>query len=159
MAILKYKYTQVNINAPLFITEQAIAKIQKILETQSNTLFIIRVDGGGCNGMQYKFYTEQHSIPARQNDDAKNDDDNSDAEYIIILNNHNNPSVAIDKTSVEFIRGATLDHQSSLIGESFKIIKNPLASSGCGCGKSFSADITKHPKTRKTKATSKTDVG
>ncbi|GFZ85009.1 hypothetical protein RLOatenuis_5100 [Rickettsiales bacterium] len=158
MSIVKYKYTKVNINAPIFITERAIVKILKILETQSNALFRIRVDGGGCNGMQYKFYTEQHSIPARQND-AEEDDGSSDAEYIIILDNHNNPSVAIDKASLEFTQGATLDYQSSLIGESFKIINNPLASSRCGCGKSFSAEIAKHPKTRKTKVISKTDAG
>jgi iron-sulfur cluster assembly accessory protein len=151
--MVKYQYNKVNTNAPLFITERAIVKIYKILETQNNTLFRIRVDGGGCNGMQYKFYTEQHSIPTRQNDEGG--DDSADAEYIIILDNHYNPSVAVDKTSLEFIKGATLDYQSSLIGESFKIINNPLASSRCGCGKSFSADITKYPKARKRQKSTK----
>ena len=51
--------------------------------------------------------------------------------------NYKNADVLIDKTSIELIKGSKIDYVNELIGSSFKI-SNPLASSSCGCGTSFS---------------------
>ena len=46
-------------------------------------------------------------------------------------------NIIIDGTSMELIKGSTVDYVNELIGSSFKI-SNPQASSSCGCGTSFS---------------------
>ena len=51
--------------------------------------------------------------------------------------NYKSADVLIDKTSIELIKGSKIDYVNELIGSSFKI-SNPLASSSCGCGTSFS---------------------
>ena len=81
--------------------------------------FRITVLGGGCAGFQYKFDFS----------DKPNDDD--------LIFNYKNADVLIDKTSIELIKGSKIDYVNELIGSSFKI-SNPLASSSCGCGTSFS---------------------
>ena len=75
--------------------------------------------GGGCAGFQYKFdFTNK----------PKDDD---------LVFNYKKADVLIDKTSIELIKGSKIDYVNELIGSSFKI-SNPLASSSCGCGTSFS---------------------
>ena len=54
-----------------------------------------------------------------------------------LIFNYKNADVLIDKTSIELIKGSKIDYVNELIGSSFKI-SNPLASSSCGCGTSFS---------------------
>ena len=96
----------------------------KIISTRYFSLknlnyFRITVLGGGCAGFQYKFDFS----------DKPNDDD--------LIFNYKNADVLIDKTSIELIKGSKIDYVNELIGSSFKI-SNPLASSSCGCGTSFS---------------------
>ena len=101
------------------ITESARNHIRKILISENSKFFRITVLGGGCAGFQYKFEFSQKA----------NDDD--------IIFNYKNADVLIDKTSIELIKGSKIDYVNELIGSSFKI-SNPLASSSCGCGTSFS---------------------
>jgi iron-sulfur cluster assembly accessory protein len=54
-----------------------------------------------------------------------------------ILISRSKIEILIDNTSLNFIKGSTIDYVNELIGSSFKI-KNPQASSSCGCGTSFS---------------------
>ena len=101
------------------VTESAQKHINKILLSEKSSYFRITVLGGGCAGFQYKFDFS----------DQSNDDD--------ILFEYKNAKVIIDKTSIELIKGSTIDYVNELIGSSFKI-SNPQASSSCGCGTSFS---------------------
>lgn len=45
--------------------------------------------------------------------------------------------VVVDETSLPFVRGAEVDFMNELIGSAFRVINNPAAGSGCGCGTSF----------------------
>ena len=101
------------------VTESAQNHINKILISEKSKYFRITVLGGGCAGFQYKFDFS----------DKPNDDD--------LIFNYKNANVLIDKTSIELIKGSKIDYVNELIGSSFKI-SNPLASSSCGCGTSFS---------------------
>tara|TARA_Y100000590_G_scaffold462894_1_gene628210 strand:- start:1060 stop:1386 length:327 start_codon:yes stop_codon:yes gene_type:complete len=101
------------------ITLNAQDHIAKVLEIDNAKYFRITVLGGGCAGFQYKFDFENSK---------KNDDIIFSTEKIEVI---------IDSTSMNLIKGSTIDYVKELIGSSFKII-NPQATSSCGCGTSFS---------------------
>ncbi len=46
--------------------------------------------------------------------------------------------VVVDESSMEFVRGATLDFVEEMISSSFQVVNNPQSESSCGCGTSFS---------------------
>lgn len=79
----------------------------------------ILVDGGGCQGFEYKF-----SLIT----DVKPDDEVFEKDGI---------AVVIDDISLPYMRGAEIDYTDDLIGAHFAI-NNPNAKSTCGCGTSFS---------------------
>ena len=89
------------------------------LEQQPNLMMRVSVSGGGCSGFQYGFSF----------DDCINDDDRTFA--------RDGVKVVIDEVSLELLNGSEIDFVEDLIGASFQI-KNPNATSACGCGSSFS---------------------
>jgi iron-sulfur cluster insertion protein len=105
----------------LTITESASAKIADVLAEENDPSLRLRmfVQGGGCAGFSYGFTL----------DNEVNDDD-----FEIPAGSS---SVLVDSMSAQYVMGATIDYEEDLMGASFKI-KNPQASSTCGCGSSFS---------------------
>ena len=105
----------------LTITESASAKIADVLAEENDPSLRLRmfVQGGGCAGFSYGFTL----------DSEVNDDD-----FEIPAGSS---SVLVDSMSAQYVMGATIDYEEDLMGASFKI-KNPQASSTCGCGSSFS---------------------
>ena len=102
------------------LTERAARRIGEILATEpSGSMLRISVNGGGCSGFQYGFDIAQ----ARQEDD--------------IVLERDGAVVLVDETSLQFLKGSTVDFVDDLIGQAFKI-ENPQATSSCGCGTSFS---------------------
>ena len=89
------------------------------LEQQPHLMMRVSVSGGGCSGFQYGFSF----------DDSLNDDDRTFS--------RDGVKVVIDEVSLELLNGAEIDFVEDLIGASFQI-KNPNATSSCGCGSSFS---------------------
>ena len=97
-------------------TNEALEQIKKIiLDKGSQTFFRISVQGGGCSGFKYNFSF-----------DSK-----------IEKEDHVFDKTIIDSNSLNLIDGSTVDYKKEMIGNSF-VIKNPKASSSCGCGLSFS---------------------
>ena len=103
------------------ITERAARRIAALVaKEQSDGLKLrITVSGGGCSGFQYGFTL----------DDQNNDDDH--------LFERDGVTVVIDEVSLDLLKGSEVDFVEDLIGSYFAI-KNPNASSTCGCGTSFS---------------------
>ncbi|MGH6928314.1 MAG: iron-sulfur cluster insertion protein ErpA [Dongiaceae bacterium] len=106
---------------PITISERAARRIAALMSEESNPKLMLRVavSGGGCSGFQYGFTL----------DDAKLADD--------LLFEKSGITVVIDTTSMELIQGAEIDFVEDLVGASFQV-RNPNASSSCGCGNSFS---------------------
>merc|ERR1711976_29586 len=84
-----------------------------------DTFLRITVDSGGCSGFLYEFNLEN-----RQNE-------------LDICIERNGSRVLIDSESLIFLRGATLDWETSFTKCKFEIKKNPNVENGCGCGVSF----------------------
>ena len=102
------------------ITESAQSKIKEVLEDESpETSLRMYVTGGGCSGFQYGFTFEE----------SVNDDDTKVVKDSVTL--------LIDPMSLQYLTGAEIDYQDNVQGSQF-VIKNPQATSTCGCGSSFS---------------------
>ena len=103
----------------LILSASAARRI-RALNTQAGTdeMFRITVNGGGCSGFQYEF----------KMDGQLNDDD---------LTFERDGSILVtDETSLDLIAGAEVDFVDDLMGAYFQV-KNPNATSSCGCGTSF----------------------
>ena len=98
----------------------AANQIKKILKQEApGSMLRISVQGGGCSGFSYSFSID---------DTATVDDKQFTRNNIIVL---------VDELSLQYMDGAEIDWVDDLIGASFKI-NNPVATSSCGCGTSFS---------------------
>jgi len=108
--------------APLVFTDNAANKVKQLIDEEGNAELKLRVfvTGGGCSGFQYGFTFE----------DSVADDDT--------VMQKSGVSLLIDPMSYQYLVGAEIDYQENLEGAQF-VIKNPNASSTCGCGSSFSA--------------------
>lgn len=107
---------------PIVFTESAADKVKAILVEEGNLNMKLRVyvTGGGCSGFQYGFAFDEN---------AAEDD---------TVVSRNGVDMIVDPMSFQYLVGAEIDYQEGLEGSRF-IIKNPNATSTCGCGSSFSA--------------------
>src|SRR6059036_1804549 len=108
--------------APLVFTDSAANKVKQLIDEEGNTELKLRVfvTGGGCSGFQYGFTF----------DEVKSDDDT--------VMEKNGVMLLIDPMSYQYLVGAEIDYTEGLEGAQF-VIKNPNATSTCGCGSSFPA--------------------
>lgn len=106
---------------PIKVSDAVVSKVSGMLaeEGDPNLKLRIFVTGGGCSGFQYGFAFDEES---------KADDTCVEAGAIKVL---------VDASSLQFMMGAEIDYEESLEGSRF-VIRNPNASSTCGCGSSFS---------------------
>ena len=107
--------------APLLFTDSAAAKVADLIAEEGNTELKLRVfvQGGGCSGFQYGFTF----------DEAVNEDDTTMQKGGVTL--------LIDAMSYQYLVGAEIDYKEDINGSPF-VIKNPNATTTCGCGSSFS---------------------
>ncbi|WP_199908504.1 iron-sulfur cluster insertion protein ErpA [Polynucleobacter acidiphobus] len=107
---------------PLIFTDSAAAKVADLIAEEGNPELKLRVfvQGGGCSGFQYGFTF----------DDAVNEDDTSFEK--------NGVTLLVDSMSFQYLVGAEIDYKEDINGSQF-VIKNPNATTTCGCGSSFSA--------------------
>ena len=106
------------------ITDNAI---QKLLEKQEKDGFKnirLGITGGGCAGFEYVF------------DSINDNGDMSDDIFV----DYGRFGVVIDKISIPYIVGMTLDWQTEGLNEFFKFV-NPKEQSSCGCGVSINFDL------------------
>jgi iron-sulfur cluster insertion protein len=106
---------------PLNFTDAAAHKVGQLIEQEGNPGLKLRVyiQGGGCSGFQYGFTF---------------DEDTQDGDTAI---ENAGVTLLVDPMSVQYLMGAEIDYREDLSGAQF-IIRNPNASTTCGCGSSFS---------------------
>ena len=105
----------------LVFTDAAASKVKDLIEEERNDALKLRVfvSGGGCSGFQYGFTFDEKI----QVGDTKVE--------------KNGVTLLVDPMSFQYLTGAEIDYKEDLEGSQF-VIKNPNATTTCGCGSSFS---------------------
>ncbi len=108
-------------NDLLIFTDSAASKVKDLIEEEKNDALKLRVfvSGGGCSGFQYGFTFDENV----QDGDTKVE--------------KNGVTLLVDPMSFQYLTGAEIDYKEDLEGSQF-VIKNPNATTTCGCGSSFS---------------------
>ncbi|OED49220.1 iron-sulfur cluster insertion protein ErpA [Endozoicomonas sp. (ex Bugula neritina AB1)] len=106
---------------PIILTDNAASKVNELMEDEDDKSQRLRVyvTGGGCSGFQYGFTF----------DDKLADDDTLVCKH--------GAEMVVDSLSYQYLVGAEVDYESGLEGSRF-LVRNPNATSTCGCGSSFS---------------------
>jgi iron-sulfur cluster insertion protein len=107
--------------SPLVFTSAAAAKVKTLIEEENNAALKLRVfvTGGGCSGFQYGFTFDEN---INEGDTAVE---------------NGGVTLLIDPMSFQYMVGAEIDYTEGLEGAQF-VIRNPNATTTCGCGSSFS---------------------
>ena len=104
------------------VSSRAAERVNEIVAAQSTPMALrVAVLAGGCSGFQYKFELDA----APQPDD--------------VVVEEGGARVLVDPASMDLLGGSQLDYTDELMGSHF-VVKNPNATSACGCGTSFSID-------------------
>jgi iron-sulfur cluster insertion protein len=105
---------------PIVFTDAAANKVGSLIEEESNPNLKLRVfiSGGGCSGFQYGFTFDEN---------IEDGDSRVENQGVTLL---------VDPMSVQYLMGAEIDYTEDLSGAQF-VIRNPNASTTCGCGQSF----------------------
>jgi len=106
----------------LLFTDAAADKVRELIEAEEDSTLKLRVfiSGGGCSGFQYGFTF---------------DDSIEEGDAVI---DKRGVQIVVDPMSALYLSGAEVDFVSGIEGEQFTI-RNPNATTTCGCGSSFSA--------------------
>jgi iron-sulfur cluster assembly protein len=103
------------------ISDKGAEKVHEFLSAQQADVTLaglrVGVRGGGCSGFQYQLAF-----------DEQRDSD-------VVFESHG-LKLLVDRESLQFVSGSTIDYEESLQGAGFKV-NNPNVVAACGCGSSF----------------------
>ena len=113
--------TETQTDDVLIFTDSAAAKVADLIAEEGNPDLKLRVfvTGGGCSGFQYGFTFDE---------EVAEDDAVIEKGGVTLL---------IDPMSYQYLVGAEIDYVEGIEGAQF-VIRNPNATTTCGCGQSFS---------------------
>lgn len=106
------------------VSETAALKINELLaeENKAGSGLRVFVQGGGCSGFQYGLMIEENGQGATDQ----------------VYESHG-VKLYVDPISIRYLKGAEVDFVETVTGGGFTI-KNPNATSTCGCGQSFTTE-------------------
>ena len=103
----------------ILLAESAAKRLAKLAEIEGKPVMLrVAVDGGGCSGFQYRF----ELVEAAEPDDLRIETAGQAA--------------LVDPVSLPFLKNSEIAFVDDLAGAQF-VVRNPNASSSCGCGVSF----------------------
>ena len=108
-------------NPEVTFSDAAANKVKRLIAEENNPNLKLRIyiSGGGCSGFQYGFQF----------------DENVTEGDVTVVNG--DVALVIDPMSYQYLVGAEVDYTEGLEGSQF-IVRNPNATTTCGCGSSFS---------------------
>lgn len=103
------------------LTDAAAVKVKSLIDAEGRDDLALRiaVQPGGCSGMRYQLFFDDRALDG----DARAD--------------FGGVTVVVDRMSVPYLAGATIDFADTIEQQGFTI-DNPNASNSCACGDSFS---------------------
>ena len=106
----------------LVFTDMAATKVGELIREEGNPNLKLRVfvSGGGCSGFQYGFTFDENE---------------EEGDTCVVTQG---VKLVVDPMSYQYLAGAEIDYKEDLEGAQF-VIRNPNATTTCGCGSSFSA--------------------
>lgn len=106
----------------IIFTDAAAKKVSELLQNEDNSDQMLRVFvvGGGCSGFQYGF---------------KFDEEIEEGDTTV---ENQGVKLVVDPMSIQYLLGAEIDYVEHLMSSQF-VIRNPNATTTCGCGSSFAA--------------------
>ncbi|MAK09129.1 MAG: iron-sulfur cluster insertion protein ErpA [Rhodobacteraceae bacterium] len=107
---------------PIIFSESAASKVKDLIaeeNSQNDLMLRVFIQGGGCSGFQYGFTF---------------DESEKDGDTVVMKNG---VKLLVDPMSFQYLSGAEIDYSEGIEGSQF-VIRNPNASTTCGCGSSFS---------------------
>jgi len=106
----------------LIFTDAAAVKVSELIREEGNANLKLRVfvSGGGCSGFQYGFTFDENE---------------EEGDTCVVTQG---VKLLVDPMSFQYLAGAEIDYKEDLEGAQF-VIRNPNATTTCGCGSSFSA--------------------
>ncbi|MAY26991.1 MAG: iron-sulfur cluster insertion protein ErpA [Polycyclovorans sp.] len=112
---------QSELEQEVIFSDAAANKVRALLDDEDDSSQKLRVfvTGGGCSGFQYGF---------------KFDNDTAEDDTVVVKNG---VTLLVDSMSLQYLQGAEIDYRENVEGAQF-VIRNPNASTTCGCGNSFS---------------------
>lgn len=126
------------------VTASCASRIRQLASSRPNPDAVylrLYVDAGGCSGFQYKFLllSEEEDgggVSSNGGDGEGGEDGTIDPEEDVVFV-RDGMRVVVDQTSLDLLRGSTIDYVSEMIRSSFAVVGNPQSESACGCGSSF----------------------
>ncbi len=102
------------------VSDTASSKVKSLLEQEGRDDLQLRiaVQPGGCSGLRYQLFFDERTL----------DGD--------VVTDFNGVSVVVDRMSVPYLNGATIDFVDTIEKQGFTI-DNPNATGSCACGDSF----------------------
>jgi len=102
------------------VSDAAAAKVKSLLEQEGRDDLQLRiaVQPGGCSGLRYQLFFDERNL----------DGD--------VVSDFDGVAVVVDRMSVPYLNGATIDFVDSIEKQGFTI-DNPNATGSCACGDSF----------------------
>jgi iron-sulfur cluster insertion protein len=113
--------TEAQTDTQLIFSDNAAKKVKALIKEEGNDELKLRVyvTGGGCSGFQYGFTFDENI---------------NDGDTVV---ENDDVSLVVDPLSFQYLTGAEVDYVEGLQGAQF-VIRNPNATTTCGCGSSFS---------------------
>ncbi|KAM7526055.1 hypothetical protein LguiA_015957 [Lonicera macranthoides] len=104
----------------VFLTENCVKRMKELQADEARGKMLrLSIEAGGCSGFQYNFLL----------------DDKTDADDRVF--ERDGVKLVVDKISLDFVKGATVDYVEELIRSAFQVSTNPSAVGGCSCKSSF----------------------
>ena len=104
----------------LIFSVAAASKVKELIQDEGNEALMLRVfiSGVGCSGFQYGFTFDEKI-----------------GEGDTVIENEG-VKLLVDPMSFQYLSGAEIDYSEGMEGAQF-VIRNPNATTTCGCGSSF----------------------
>jgi iron-sulfur cluster assembly accessory protein len=121
-SLVRYIGSQASQSGQISLHQSAISKLRNLSEKRGPVALRLKVESGGCGGFSYHFDVVPEADVTAQDKLFRQD----------------GQKVIVDDVSMSFLTDCEIDYHEEMVKSSFRVVKNAMADSSCGCGSSFS---------------------